>query len=478
MSERQLELHAQIQRGRTKKRVVPILVSTGAVADGKMKVPEGPSPEMIGLARAYDIAIALGQGPTRAEDDPLSKQYIDKLPAPDFTPNWFKGAVQNAKKDAEADEAEQEKTAEDLDDEDSEKSEDTSDDQDDHGDDDDDFIGDDDDVCCICDKGGSLMQCYSSDGGTSCGKWVHPKCVGLTSAPEDDWVCEDCLEEDACTEEPGRATRTTKRTKLVAKRNSRKRKECRSDDEVSSEGSHFSDDFDGSSDSDVSLSLATTKTKKKSKKSTKMSKKPKQTKLKEHKKSKKAKKDDQKGQGWATRRAGDPPTSIRQQQDTMVRNKMISAFPRVITLQDQSIPASKRDDWKVETSADKVQERNEAHFPNNAHGLFCFTEQAPNDDGSGGAGFLLKPELRMFVGSKPMARWVAKQFQDEIDKNGESFAFTPRIFSNKQKYLDSFRSESAKKKAPPPMPSKSTIKVERFADNDTDDDSDATTGRL
>ena len=99
---------------------------------------------------------------------------------------------------------------------------------------------------------------------------------------------------------------------------------------------------------------------------------------------------------------------------------------------------------------------NQSHWPWVNHGACCFTNQAPNGDGTSEAKFLGKPELHMWFGSHASAKWVAGQFKGKM----KGLGFRIKVHTNFDSYQDSFRSDAAKNKTPPPRPTKSTVKID------------------
>ena len=43
----------------------------------------------------------------------------------------------------------------------------------------------------LCNEGGNIILCEN------CPNAVHPQCIGLEKVPDDDWLCDTCLCENA-----------------------------------------------------------------------------------------------------------------------------------------------------------------------------------------------------------------------------------------------------------------------------------------
>lgn len=137
-------------------------------------------------------------------------------------------------------------------------------------------------------------------------------------------------------------------------------------------------------------------------------------------------------------RAGDFPTTIRQQLDDRVREKLSGVMKPMKMTQKMLIPISRSDDYVYdsESTVAETQER----WPCVVHGVFCLTEQKTNEDGSnaGTGDFLPKPLLLLNVGSKYMQEYVTKTDLSSIKKI---------VTVETEEYLGHFRSKSAKQKS-------------------------------
>ena len=102
--------------------------------------------------------------------------------------------------------------------------------------------------------------------------------------------------------------------------------------------------------------------------------------------------------------------------------------------------------------SNKSLAQKQSHWPYVVHGAFCFTNQAPNADGSGEVEFLDKPELHMWVGSQHAAEWIGNYFDQQKQSSG-GLTFDPVISTDYDSYFDGFWSDSAKKKEAPPRSS-------------------------
>lgn len=158
---------------------------------------------------------------------------------------------------------------------------------------------------------------------------------------------------------------------------------------------------------------------------------------------------------WKVRGAGEHPTTARQQQDNKVRLKIKSIRKGIETLQKQSLPYTRTDEYVP--GDDKRLEMNQGHWPWVSHGACCLTNMAPNEDGRSEAQFLEKPVFQMWVGSTEAAEWVAEHFS-----KADNLPFKVKLHTEFHSYYDAFRSDSGKAKKAPPRPSKSTVEIVRL----------------
>ena len=154
---------------------------------------------------------------------------------------------------------------------------------------------------------------------------------------------------------------------------------------------------------------------------------------------------------WTLRLAGEAPELARQQQDAAVRRQMKAIKKPIEMLQKQSLPISRTDNFNPTLPGNKSISSKQSRWPFVVHSAFCFTDQAPNGDGSGEVEFLDKPKLHMWVGSQAAAEWVAKHFDQEKQPSGE-MAFETIICTDYESYFNGFRSDSALNKEAPPRP--------------------------
>ena len=85
-----------------------------------------------------------------------------------------------------------------------------------------------------------------------------------------------------------------------------------------------------------------------------------------------------------------PPKTAKQAAGFKVRLKVQAVRTAMEKLFKSSIPATRRDDWKARSKADRQQALNESHWAYNCHGSFYMTNQEPNLPGWGVPQMLLK----------------------------------------------------------------------------------------
>ena len=150
---------------------------------------------------------------------------------------------------------------------------------------------------------------------------------------------------------------------------------------------------------------------------------------------------------WQARAAGERPTTARQQQDSKVRIKIKNIRKTMETLQNQSTPLTRSDEY--ESGNDEDLEMTQSHWPWVVHGACCLTNMAPNPDGGSEASFVKRPVFHVWVGSAAKGEWTAENIKKAKVKLHTDF----------DSYYEAFRSESGKNKDPPPRPTKSTVKT-------------------
>ena len=355
------------------------------------------------------------------------------------------------------------------------------------------------DVCEICRKPETptvdLMQCFTDYGDIGCCcKWFHAPCVNRDKPPQDDWLCKDCVLSSTGQEvgmEGFELIQPEDKDEEEVENNDDKEEEEEEEDlntkpKAKQNGSDT--EYEGFSDEEEEEDL---NTKPKAKRNSGDSEyerfsdsdedseedsiKPTSTKRRKvnnvpaRKKKGKAvpvdllddvSDDDNDIQisqkTWVARAAGVRPQTARQQQDSRVRAKLKTIKKGMETLQRQSLPYTRSDEYNPDDSADDELAMNQSHWPWVNHGACCFTNQAPNGDGTSEAKFLAKPELHMWFGSHASAEWVAGQFKGKM----KGLGFRIKVHTNFDSYQDAFRSDSAKNKTAPPRPTKSTVKID------------------
>jgi len=147
------------------------------------------------------------------------------------------------------------------------------------------------------------------------------------------------------------------------------------------------------------------------------------------------------------RKAGEPAGTERQQMDDRVREKLMGVFKPMRTTQKMSMPISRSDDYVPPDNSEDEDDVIVAQkrWPKVIHGIFCYTEQKANEDGSNGAEgtFLRNPVLYMNVGSEYMKTELAAVDLGMVEC---------KVTVDMDEYFNLFRSESAKKKPAPPPP--------------------------
>ena len=111
-----------------------------------------------------------------------------------------------------------------------------------------------------------------------------------------------------------------------------------------------------------------------------------------------------KEQGKSKKRAaGTPPTTARQQVDANVRNKILGLEASITRIQQMSTPLAKLDGTHQMSAGRRKAEKG---YPNVVFGIYYFTEQKPNADGTNNRGelFLDTPGLHLLTPSKHMSK--------------------------------------------------------------------------
>ena len=148
----------------------------------------------------------------------------------------------------------------------------------------------------------------------------------------------------------------------------------------------------------------------------------------------------------------------RQQQDAKVRGKLQGIRKGMETLQKQSLPYTRSDECNPEDLDNDTLTLNQSHWPWVNHGACCFTNLAPNGDGTSIAKFLAKPELHFWMGSDASAKWVADQFRGKM----KGLGFQVKVHSNFESCKNGFHSESAKNKKAPPRNTHSEVETSKL----------------
>lgn len=309
------------------------------------------------------------------------------------------------------------------------------------------------DVCELCrdqeSDDADLMQCYTEYPNLpSCGAWFHPICVGLDDAPIGDWICQYCVASnlDAF---PGIPAGGVSISGLEVAMNEDEEDEDEDDADDNQDNENTADKDDDflptSVDSDDDILSGDDESLPIKNKSSKR--KPVSDPLVES--------DGENGKAkWVLRFAGERPKTARQQQDRGVRNKIKTIKKQMETLQHQSLPITRSDEFDQRDPNHARLALNQSHWPWVVHGAFCLTNQAPNGDGSAPAEFLATPQLHLWAGSQQAANWAGEQFKSSKAEPG----IDVKIHSSYQAYLDGFRSVSGKKKkAPAPKKRKTSF---------------------
>ena len=320
-----------------------------------------------------------------------------------------------------------------------------------------------------------LMQCFTMlEGHKHCDKWYHPACVGIGCAPDGDWLCQPCtnsqlkflfldnnvgpegleildLENESdddmyeSEDDNGELDKSTKsRDEAVSS------KEDKDDEDYVPEDEDLNTS-DSEPDFDSNSKSACASKKRKAQGivaiASAQSKKP----CHAHDNGSRGLPSNGK---WIPRTAGAHPQSARQQQDAQVRAKVKSLKKPIETLQKQSLPFKRSDAYDPSNPDFSTLALNQSHWPWVVHGAFCLTNQAPNDDGSKEAQFSGMPQLHMWAGSTPAANWAANLFQQQDESHG-GLPFDVKLYTDFESYYNAFRSDSGKKKQPPPRPGRS-----------------------
>ena len=288
-----------------------------------------------------------------------------------------------------------------------------------------------------------LMQCFTDAASFhGCDKWYHAHCVDRLSIPEDDWLCKDCANEARAVGQKAYGIEgctlrldVTPETELDDSDSERTTTVVEDDKYMEMTHSDHHDTEDEEFDDTLSP-----------KKNNKAVKKP-------GSKNSKQMVDDADDESWIeidnkpawkVHAAGAPPETARQQQDSKVRTKVKNIRKTMETLQKQSTPYTRSDEY--ESGDDEQPELNQKHWPWVVHGACCLTDMANNDDGTSEASFVKKPILHMWVGSAKNAAWTADHIKESKIKLHTSF----------EHYIEAFQSESGKKKQPPKIMRKTT----------------------
>ena len=115
------------------------------------------------------------------------------------------------------------------------------------------------------------------------------------------------------------------------------------------------------------------------------------------------------------------------------------------------------DERLYEGDEEKMQQIwEEQQFPKVIHGIYCYTEQKPNDDGNNKKGInrYRVPKLHMFTGNSKKTMTM-----NEVMKGkGRKKAVVEIVFHDEfEDYMDAFQSESAKNKPAPPKPATNMV---------------------
>lgn len=138
------------------------------------------------------------------------------------------------------------------------------------------------------------------------------------------------------------------------------------------------------------------------------------------------------------RKAGDPPQSARQQNDSQVLEKLGGIAGPLGKVWQMSVPRAKTDNpFGLTLGEQKEQEA----FPDVLHGAYCYTQMKPNVDGSSKTLFLEKPVLRVCVPSQYFANKLPDILED-IHYGRCELETVSGVFE----YLESFVDQNVKAK--------------------------------
>jgi len=149
------------------------------------------------------------------------------------------------------------------------------------------------------------------------------------------------------------------------------------------------------------------------------------------------------GGGNRKRPAGHPPETALQQGDTNVHLRLDGVQLPMERLQTMTIPVTRSDETAAELEAENAHEND---WPWVIHGVFCYTEQQPDEDGQKSASAKLGiPELHFWAGSEQSKHHLYEMLKVTANVT---------IYSSFDSCKRAFRSSSGMAKPAPPVKKK------------------------
>ena len=132
--------------------------------------------------------------------------------------------------------------------------------------------------------------------------------------------------------------------------------------------------------------------------------------------------------------------TICQQMDDRVHEKLSGVMKPMRMMQLMSIPIAHSDVHNHSGPGVDKLAITQQRWPHTVHGVFCYTEQASNEDGSnGGTGdFLTEPVLLLNVGSKHIKTHILGLDFNKLKKV---------VMTDTNEHVEHFKSASAKQKS-------------------------------
>ena len=355
-----------------------------------------------------------------------------------------------------------------------------------------------------------LMQCFAElkSGTVGCRKWFHIGCLTLRTVPEGDWVCQQCsndlelgglvvgprgLEfnvqdvddgfdgakakqaamkdrqpnkdddeaEDIADNDSSDESKTDN-TKSGSKGNTKVNdaKDGSTGDEDNSEGKDKSEEEDKSADESYATDNSDSKDEdyeadtedeegaSSGGKKKRTGAKKRAAEVKQEAPVAAAKKKKTSHSGAKVRLTGEKPNTPKQLFDSLTRKKLKACRSSMEVLQHMSLPIKRSDKYESPDDSDDEDPSvgDQQGWPWMIHGLSCYTQVKPNDDGGKNKKtFLSKPEYHMWAGSDKAATHLREAFSPVKD-------FKIVVHTSFDDYFGALHSESAKSKTPPPQP--------------------------